>query len=178
MGKNTFGGNKNKKFARKQMTSSSNARLRLPEDTENEKLALVMRMSGGAICRIKMIGIENELICHIRGKHRGRNKGGNLIKTGVIVLVGLRPDMSSKTECDLLYVYDSNEVDQLSKFSHLKIMPLLNTDEYKTCKTDDGFVFSNDDPNMDTMDDDLSMDVCIPSENVKGGDDMIDIDDI
>jgi len=174
MGKNTFGGNKNKKFARKQLGSGTgnSARLRLPEEEQYEKIGLVMRLSGGAICRIKIVGVEHELICHIRGKHRGRNKGGNLIATVAIVLVGLRPDMSSKTECDLLYVYDSGEVEQLSKFSHLKIMPLLNSDEYKTCKTDDGFIFTNEEY--------IETDVVDDGEIVKGCDDpmIIDIDDI
>jgi initiation factor 1A len=173
MGKNTFGGNKNKKFARKQINGSTNSsRLRLPEDEENEKIAIVMRMSGGSICRIKIVGNENELICHIRGKHRGRNKGSNLITAGVIVLIGLRVDMSSKEECDLLYVYDSGEIEQLKKFPNLKIMSLLNTDEYKSNKTDDGFIFTNEE-NI------VFIDTETDEENVKGVfEDEINIDEI
>lgn len=146
MGKNVNGGNKNKKFARKQLTTNHSSKLRLSTD-EYEKYGVVIRISGGSICRIRINGIEGELICHIRGKYRGRNKGSNLISTGTLILVGMRPDMSSKTECDLLYVYDLNEVEQLLNYPELNISSLLNTDDNKTSKVNDGFIFSNEEIN-------------------------------
>jgi hypothetical protein len=142
MGKNVNGGNKNKKFARKESTHSYSGKLRLAID-EAEKYAVVIRISGGSICRVKLIGSVNEIICFIRGKHRGRNKTNNLITPGTIILVGLRVDLSSKEECDLLYVYDSNEVQQLLNFPDLNIALLTNNSDITT-NNDDGFVFSNE----------------------------------
>lgn len=144
MGKNVNGGNKNKKFARKESTNSYSGKLRLAID-EEEKYAVVIRISGGSICRVKLIGSINEIICFIRGKHRGRNKTSNLITPGTIILVGLRADLSSKEECDLLYVYDSNEVQQLLNFPDLNIATLTNNGDIKTTtNNDDGFVFTNE----------------------------------
>jgi translation initiation factor IF-1 len=143
MGKNINGGNKNKKFARKQVNGNNSNKLRLSMD-EYEKYAIVIRISGGSICRIKINGSDNEIICHIRGKYRGRNKNSNLISSGTIILVGLRPDMSSNDECDLLYVYEPNEIEQLLNLPHLNISSLLNNDDYKISKPNDGFIFSNE----------------------------------
>jgi hypothetical protein len=60
---------------------------------------------------------KEERLCHIRGAFSGKFKGGNFIKAGVWVLVGLR-EWASKTEgkqecCDLLYVYTDREKETL-----------------------------------------------------------------
>lgn len=175
MGKNINGGNKNKKFARKQMTTTNTGKLRLSCD-EYEKYGVVIRISGGAICRVKLNGVTDEVICHIRGKYRGRNKGSNFITPGAIVLVGLRPDMSSKEECDLLYLYDSSEVEQLLKFPDLKIAVLLSINEHKTVGdgVNDGFVFSNE-----VVEDIMICDVVGGDDLVGGGgNDVINFDEI
>jgi translation initiation factor IF-1 len=181
MGKNINGGNKNKKFARKQMTTTNTGKLRLSCD-EYEKYAVVIRISGGAICRVKINGVDDEVICHIRGKYRGRNKGSNFISPGAIVLVGLRPDMSSKDECDLLYLYDSAEVEQLLKFPDLKIAVLLSINEHKTVgSVNDGFIFSNDvveDFIMDGGGDVSGSGGGGGGGDVGGGGDIIDFDEI
>jgi len=174
MGKNVFGGNKSKKFARKQVGGGS-GKLRLAED-EYEKYGVVIRISGGAICRVKILGVDTELICHIRGKFRGRNKMGNLISGGTVVLIGLREDLSTKEECDLLYVYESAEVESLAKYPEIKISRVIqlyqqsNNTDYLTHRIDDGFIFTNEE--MPIMTETPSIGVI--SETV----DMIDVDDI
>ena len=172
MGKNINGGNKNKKFARKQVNSGQSNKLRL-SDNEYEKYAIVIRISGGSICRIRINGIENELICHIRGKYRGRNKNSNLISSGTILLVGMRPDMSSKNECDLLYVYDGNEVEQLLKYPDININLLLNNDDNKMSKTNDGFIFTNEEINDNIIFKDIK-----EFEKIDDQMDIINFDDI
>lgn len=168
MGKNITGGKNNKKYANKNNNLKSN-KLRLSEN-EYEKYAIVLRMSGGSICRVRIDNSDNELICHIRGKYRGKNKNSNLITSGNILLVGLRPDMSSNNECDLLYVYDSNEIEQLLNFPNLKISLLINNDDNKSINKNDIVIFSND---IDIIDNNIISD----SDN-KIDHELIDIDDI
>lgn len=74
---------------------------------EEEKYAKVTKMSGGAICRaILLEKPEEEVICHIRGKFRGRGKRDNFIKPGTWLLVGMRTWGSSSNEYDVMEVYD------------------------------------------------------------------------
>jgi hypothetical protein len=56
------------------------------------------------------------LLGRIRNKFRGRSKRDNNITVGCVVLVGLREwEYPNYKECDLMEVYDANEVRQLSK---------------------------------------------------------------
>lgn len=173
MGKNINGGNKNKKFARKH-SSISNNKIRFANDDDYEKYAVVIRISGGGNCIVRIFGNTNELRCRIRGKFSGRNKFSNLITKGGVLLIALRPDMSSNDECDLLYVYDSNEIEQLLKFPNFNIAKLLthvndNINEFNNHNNDDGFIFSNEDINYTLNDNDRTIHIT---------DDIIDIDDI
>lgn len=150
MGKNINGGNKNKKMARKQVFNTKESiKLRLSED-EFEKYAIVIRISGGSICRVKTNDSPNEIICHIRGKYRGRNKFSNLVSAGMVVLIGSRPDMTSKLECDLLYVYDNNQIESLAKYPEINITKLtqsfnqLNNIDIIVKQFDDSLIFSNE----------------------------------
>jgi translation initiation factor IF-1 len=116
MGKNIHGGNKNKKFAKGDKTASNaTKKLRLKED-EMEKYAIVVSLSGGKICRIKTIENAKEIMCHIRGKFSGRNKSSNIVSVGSVVLVGFYSDLTTKQECDLLYIYEKSEIEDLYKY--------------------------------------------------------------
>lgn len=112
-----FGGNKNKKFGRKHMAQSNTRKLRTKQD-EDEMYACVTKMLGNGMCHI--IGIDEiTRLCIIRNKFRGRSKRQNMLSPGSWVLIGLRSwqsiqENSSKLEtCDLLEVYNSNEILQL-----------------------------------------------------------------
>lgn len=115
-----LGGNKNKKFGRKHMGQNNNNRkLRTKQDDE-EMYACVTKMLGNGMCHI--IGIDQiTRLCIIRNKFRGRSKRQNMLNPGSWVLIGLRSwqtkqENSSKLEtCDLLEVYNLNEVSQLKE---------------------------------------------------------------
>ena len=114
MVRNTFGGNKSKGFARKNFTKKDNG-LRISEDSD-EIYAQVVKLLGGSACHV--IDINNKkMLCHIRGKFRGRGKRDNFISCGSWLLVGLRNwekdsnDSNKLLNCDIIEVY--NESDKL-----------------------------------------------------------------
>jgi initiation factor 1A len=88
--------------------------LRLPED-DLEVLVNVDTILGNGMFYAKTSD-GTQLLGHIRGKHRGRNKRDNLVVKGSIVLVGLRDyEYPNYKECDLLHVYAMNEIHLLSQ---------------------------------------------------------------
>ena len=115
MVKNTSGGNKAKGFARKNFAKGSNS-LRVSND-EAEIYAQVTKVLGGPMCHvITLDGVE--MLCHIRGKFRGRGKRDNLISNGTWVLVGLREwekeaSKGKLLNCDILEVYNDYDKDRL-----------------------------------------------------------------
>ena len=115
MVKNYGGGNKAKGFANKH-SSKKGEELRTSKD-ELEVYAQVETMSGGTLCRVKTLD-GTEMICHIRGKFRGRGKRDNLLANGTWVLVGLRdwekePSPGKLLNCDLLEVYSNFDKERL-----------------------------------------------------------------
>jgi initiation factor 1A len=115
MVKNTGGGNKAKGFARKNLVKSSNA-LRVSHD-EAEVYAQVTKVLGGAMCHVQDLdGVI--MLCHIRGKFRGRGKRDNFIGSGTWVLVGLREwekeaSKGKLLNCDILEVYNDHDKERL-----------------------------------------------------------------
>jgi len=115
MVKNTHGGNKAKGFARKSYAKGSNS-LRVSEN-EFEVYAQVTKILGGINCHV----IDSDgtpMLCHIRGKFRGRGKRDNLLGNGTWVLVGLRdwekePSPGKLLNCDLLEVYSNYDKERL-----------------------------------------------------------------
>ena len=126
MVRNTTGGTKTKGLARKHMNKSNQShKLRVPEE-EGEELACVTKMFGNGMCQI--ITNENEeLIGHIRGCMRGRQKRHNTITINAIVLIGLRTWESTKKNCDILCIYNDNEVKQLLDIPTIKMNNLNNS---------------------------------------------------
>ncbi len=117
MVRNVTGGKKAKQSGHKAFTPS---RMKISTDP-SECYAIVTKMTGGRICLVKCQDKE-ERLCHIRGAFSGKFKGGNFIKAGVWVLVGLR-EWASKTEgkqesCDLLYVYSGNPHPEYTQSNH------------------------------------------------------------
>jgi initiation factor 1A len=115
MVKNTNGGNKAKGFARKNLVKSANA-LRVSHD-EAEVYAQVTKVLGGAMCHVSDLEGTN-MLCHIRGKFRGRGKRDNFIESGSWVLVGLRewekePTKGKLLNCDILEVYNDQDKERL-----------------------------------------------------------------
>jgi hypothetical protein len=116
MVKNSFGGNKAKGFARKNLAKRETA-LRTA-DEEGEIYAQAVKVMGGSIA--SAIDIDgNPLRAHIRGKFRGRGKRDNFIAPGTWLLVGLHSweEKSTKTDeirnCDILEVYSETDKNRL-----------------------------------------------------------------
>jgi len=115
MVKNVHGGNKAKGFARKSYAKGANT-LRVSEN-ESEVYAQVIKILGGSNCHV--VDAEGiTMLCHIRGKFRGRGKRDNLIGNGTWILVGLRdwekePSPGKLLNCDLLEVYSNFDKERL-----------------------------------------------------------------
>ena len=116
MVKNTKGGNKTKKQARKNnIPDMSTVKTRYSTDPD-EIYACCSKLLGNGMCRVLCIdGIER--ICIIRNKFRGRGRRGNILEMGTWCLVGKREFESSKEgkldKTDLLEVYNEMEKKQI-----------------------------------------------------------------
>ena len=104
MVKNTTGGSGHKSQARKLVDSGVSAKVPEPSN-EFEVYATVSKMFGNGMCQVKTYN-NLELLCHIRGKFRGRNKKNNLLSPNSLVLVALREWENPPKNCDLLFLFD------------------------------------------------------------------------
>jgi translation initiation factor IF-1 len=140
MVKNTNGGKGAKGLARKLSSSNDNHRLRL-SDSPHEKFAFVKQMLGNGMCSV----ITNDnlnLICHIRSKFRGRSKRNNLVTKNSIILVGLRDWENPHKNCDLLEIYDDNDLIQLKKIPSIDLS-LFDSFISFNSYYDDDIIFTN-----------------------------------
>ena len=115
MVKNAAGGNKAKGFARKGFIKSDGG-LRTSKDPA-EVYAQVTKVLGGANCHVVSID-GKELLCHIRGKFRGRGKRDNFIGSGTWLLVGLYDWETASVKgklpgCDVIEVYSESDKTKL-----------------------------------------------------------------
>jgi len=148
MVKNTNGGKGAKGLARKLSSSNDNHRLRLSA-SDDEKYAFVKQMLGNGMCSV-VTNDNLNLICHIRSKFRGRSKRNNFVTKNSILLVGIRDWENPYKNCDLLELYDDNDLIQLKKLPSLDLSLFdsfisINSSSFN----DDDIVFSNDTPNID-----------------------------
>ena len=105
-----LGGNKAKGFARKSFAKKDNA-LRISQE-EDEIYAQVIKIFGGTCQVITLDGTE--MLCHIRGKFKGRGKRDNFIGIGTWMLVGKREWEHESTKgkllnCDVIEVYNDGD---------------------------------------------------------------------
>jgi len=143
MVKNTTGGSGHKSQARKLVSGKSNNIVRISQEA-GEKYAIVTKILGNGMCNVTTED-GAMLLCHIRGKFKGRNKKTSIISSNSIVLVGIREWESIVKNCDLIEVYSADDVQQLRSRATQKIEKLekLTSASFKT-SIDDSFVFSND----------------------------------
>jgi translation initiation factor IF-1 len=125
MVKNTKGGKGAKGLARKSENTGSGhtERLRLPT-CELEQYACVTKMFGNGMCEIYTNG-NIRLIGHIRNKFRGRQKRNNIISPNSIVMVGLREWENPIKNCDILCIFDDNQIEQLKDLPQIDIKNVL-----------------------------------------------------
>ena len=113
-----FGGKKTKGMARKNLTSKPNNILRISTN-EYEKYSQVIKLLGNGMCHV-LCDDNITRMCHIRGKFRGRGKRDNFVKTGSLLLVGIREyesggDKKKLQNCDLLEVYSDQDKEKLKQ---------------------------------------------------------------
>ena len=154
MVKNTHGGSKHKSQARKANNNTNRNVVVEPKDP-SEKFAKVIKMYGNGMVGVELQGCKTQLVCHIRGKFRGKNKKHNNVGLNSVILVGLRDWESSLKNCDLIAIVES----PVSGFSENEGGDV----------NEDGFIFSN----SETL---LPEQVIHETENEDDSD--IDIDDI
>mgnify|MGYP006113123275 FL=1 len=127
MVKNTTGGTGTKGLARKHMNRGRSEHVRVP-DSEDEKFGYVSKMFGHGMCEI-YINSETKLTGHIRNKFRGRQKRHNLITQGSIVLIGMRDWETVAKNCDILSIYDDNDIKQLKNRADINIEDALKVQQ-------------------------------------------------
>jgi len=162
MVRNTTGGSKTKSFARKSVTAAVVADYK-PTD-ELERVATVTKMYGNGMCQVlTQDAPQLDLMCHIRGKFRGRSKKHNMIGLNSKVVVGLRDWESPYKNSDLISVLSTYQ-DSCTNFN----------DHHSN--ENDSFVFSNE----ETPDVNEILPQRIPTKTLAeyNEEDEINIDDI
>ena len=179
-----FGGKKTKGMARKNITARPNNILRI-STCEFEKYAQVSKLLGNGMCHV--ICQDNiTRLCHIRGKFRGRGKRDNLVKTGSLLLVGIREyesggDKTKLQNCDLLEVYGDHDKEKLKQSDPSVNWRLLTANLMTNEKSDEvddiQFVDNGNDEYYELMNSKINTDKVIQNVAFEE-EDEVDIDDI
>ena len=147
MVKNSVGGNKTKRMARKNMNSELNeTELRLIVE-DGECYAIVKKVLGNGICLV-MCNDGVERLCIIRSKFKGKGKSKNSIEIGKWILIGVR-DWEVRTDktqkCDVLFVYTSEETERLKRKNDIDLSHILQVTKELDKNSDNGFYIMNKD---------------------------------
>ena len=188
MVKNTTGGSKTKGQARKFVNSKASNTLRISDD-ESEVYAQVIKILGGSMCHVN--DAEGKImLCHIRGKFRGRGKRDNFVGKGTWVLVGLREWEKSEKEstkkkmnnCDLLEVYNDYDKERLRNTVTTVNWSLFVTNDTRTTMDvdDTGIEFSDEktDEYKEIVEAQIQQNSLGKSTSILNDDEEVDIDDI
>lgn len=124
MVRNDKGGKGAKSLARKAYTNNAKSDFLQISTCEEEQYACVTNMYGNGMCEV-YTNDNVKLICHIRSKFRGRQKRNNMVVKYSIVLVGLRDYENPPKNCDLLCIYDDNQIEQLINNPNISIQNVL-----------------------------------------------------
>lgn len=143
MTKNVKGGSSHKKQARKSNGPPIGIKKLRVSLNECEAYAKVTKLLGNSMCYVADT-TNNELLCIIRGKFRGKEK----LELGTWVLVGLRSweteKKDSKPKCDLLEIYNKEETERLNKI----IKHSWKTNEFNSDDSNTAFEY---DDNIDQL---------------------------
>ena len=150
MVKNTVGGKKGKMMANKNGNGigGGSGQLRLVEFPGIEVIVCVIKVFGGGLFEV-IDNENNSYKAFLRGKMKGHNKRHNLVALFSIILVAKRVDTDPK-KCDILFVYDSHDIQFLALNPTLNIHNLLSFhNNHCTASSDnnnndtDGIIFNN-----------------------------------
>lgn len=175
MVKNTKGGKGAKSMARKSQ-NFANKNIRFSEDPL-EQYACVSKMLGNGMCQISL-NDGSTLMGHIRNKFRGKQKRHNMISVNSVVLVGLREWESTAKNCDIIFLYDENHLQQLRNKPDIDIHNLIRMRETRQTfgedTTDLGIDFEADEAEVIEEVTDLKLEQDFAMETGE----VINIDDI
>lgn len=148
MVKNTTGGTGAKSLARKHQVGSSRSELIIPS-CDLEQIACVTKALGNGMLEIRTNN-DVRLIGHIRNKFRGKQKRHNMIGVLSVVLIGLREWENPSKNCDILTIYDANQIEQLKNIPNIKMdhvikLSLGNSTIGTSKVSSDDVVFTEDD---------------------------------
>ena len=188
MVKNTKGGNKSKGIARKHIAGAREARVLRLAVSPFEKYGVIIKLLGNGMFYVVTdiaTGEHPHLLGHIRKKFKGRSKRDNTITLGSVILVGLRDwEDPNYKECDLLEVYDANEIRQLMKNPSIDLSSLhKHIDMYSSTPdeaADSGYtniVFTEERDYNDGLIPDVD-DEQVPHKIAGNLEDIVDVDDI
>mgnify|MGYP001342741207 CR=1 FL=1 len=148
MVKNKTGGNRHKKMASKNAKPSYKRKTRFSQCDDEIYRVITQNCGGGHAIVLCDDNVQRLLV--IRRKFSGRNKRDNKIDVNSIVLCGkraweVRCD-KKKEKVDLLYVYSSNQNEELkSLFKKIDVYDILFQHLKKDNKNDnDDIIFTND----------------------------------
>lgn len=157
MVKNTTGGGNAKKQGRKFQHKNGSDELRKSEN-KSEIYAIVDVIYGNGLNVYTSSG--QEIWCRVPGKFKGRNKRNNFIEKGAWVLVGIYEWENSEApkSCELLHVYDRNDVEQLRGLPGINLKLLISKNNATNVEADkddeevvDGFKFTENIVDKTTM---------------------------
>jgi initiation factor 1A len=148
MVKNTTGGTGAKSLARKHQGDGGRRDLTIPS-SELEQIACVTKALGNGMLEVHT-NDDVRLIAHIRNKFRGKQKRHNMIGLFAVVLIGLREWEKPYKNCDILTIYDTNQVEQLKnipslKMDHVVKLSLGNTHLNNKKTSVDDVIFTEED---------------------------------
>lgn len=181
MVRNDKGGKGARTLARKAYSSNAKSDFLQISTCEDEQYACVTNMYGNGMCEV-YTNDNVKLICHIRSKFRGRQKRNNMVIKFIIVLVGLRDYENPPKNCDLLCIYDDNQIEQLTNNPNINIQNVLKIrasnllTNVKDNNENEDVIFTND---VDYIDEELVMNNKSEMESFTIDDtETINIDDI
>ena len=144
MVKNSTGGNKSKKMARKNQNSKMDyevKEVRKAMAGSGEMYAVVSKLYGGRECQVMCLDGKSRR-CVIRTKFSWKTKSENVLSIGVWVLVGMRDwevRQDGTEKCDLLEVYSRAEKDKLRQVEKCNFGHLLTINSNDDDKKDELF---------------------------------------
>lgn len=112
MVRNTLGGSNAKRMARKAVSQFND--IDYVPSNPLERVAVVDKLFGNGMCQVITTDTDKlTLLCHIRGKFRGRSKKHNMLTVKSRVVIGLRDWEKPYKNSDLIALlssYDDNEI--------------------------------------------------------------------
>ena len=126
MVRNTTGGGNAKKQARKYQSAPSKRTNEVRKaEHKLEMYAIVESVYGNGLGVFTHQG--HTLWCRVPGKFKGRNKRSNWLEKNTWVLVGLYEWSNNKEPdtCELLYVYDKNDIEQLRNMPDVDLKQII-----------------------------------------------------